>query len=212
MAALSAVVFSLSWWLGLYLLARDPRKPVLVLAAIGLTSFASVVALDAVRVLSGSVILSSVEIYLVVVPGIAWFAVLLELARPSDTWRSRVGEITLVACVGAIALFGAVMAGNVDGPVRLGHWVMFTAISLSTLGAVIVAVLRRWQPGPVAGFVVIGTLFFALANAIIVIPLGLVPSWLALASTGFDVAVLGLAVAMWDAFDEGQALRADMMR
>ena len=33
MAALSAVVFSLSWWLGLYLLARDPRKPVLVLAA-----------------------------------------------------------------------------------------------------------------------------------------------------------------------------------
>ena len=53
MAALSAVVFSLSWWLGLYLLARDPRKPVLVLAAIGLTSFASVVALDAVRVVSG---------------------------------------------------------------------------------------------------------------------------------------------------------------
>ena len=40
MAALSAVVFALSWWLGLYLLARDPRKPVLVLAAIGLTSFA----------------------------------------------------------------------------------------------------------------------------------------------------------------------------
>ena len=30
MAALSAVVFTLSWWLGLYLLARDPRKPVLV--------------------------------------------------------------------------------------------------------------------------------------------------------------------------------------
>ena len=48
-AAMSAVVFALSWWLGLYLLARDPRKPVLVLAAIGLTSFAVVVALDAVR-------------------------------------------------------------------------------------------------------------------------------------------------------------------
>ena len=50
MAALSAVVFALSWWLGLYLLARDPRKPVLVLAAVGLTSFAAVVALDAVRI------------------------------------------------------------------------------------------------------------------------------------------------------------------
>src|SRR4051795_12016382 len=124
MAALSAMVFTLSWWLGLYLLTRDPRKPVLVLAAIGLTSFASVAALDAVRIVSGSEVLSSVEVYLVTVPGIAWFAVLLEMSRPSDTWRSRVGEITLVVGVAAIAWVGAAMAGNVDGPLRMGHWVM----------------------------------------------------------------------------------------
>ena len=211
MAALSAVVFTLSWWLGLYLLARDPRKPVLVLAAIGLTSFASVVALDAVRVVSGSYILSSVEVYLVTVPGIAWFAVLLEMSRPSDTWRSRAGEIALVAAVAAVAWFGAAMAGNVDGPLRMGHWVMFAVISLSSLGAMVKAVLVK-PPQPVVTFVVIATLFFALGNAILVIPLGLVPSWLALASTGFDVALLGIAVAIGDAFDEGQALRADMLR
>jgi hypothetical protein len=211
MAALSAVVFTLSWWLGLYLLARDPRKPVLVLAAIGLTSFASVVALDAVRVVSGSDVLSSVEVYLVTVPGIAWFAVLLEMSRPSDTWRSRAGEIALVAAVAAVALFGAAMAGNVDGPLRMGHWVMFAAISLSSLGALVKAVLVK-PPQPVVTFVVVATLFFALGNAILVIPLGLVPSWLALASTGFDVALLGVAVAIGDAFDEGQALRADMLR
>src|SRR4051794_23559088 len=212
MAALSAVVFSLSWWLGLYLLARDPRKPILVLAAIGLTSFASVVALDAVRVLSGSDVLGSVEVYLVIVPGIAWFAVLLEMSRPSDTWRGRTGEIALVAGVAAVAFFGAAMAGSVDGPLRMGHWVMFGAISLSSLGAMLRAVFGPWQPRPVTGYVVVATLFFALGNAILIIPLGLVPSWLALASTGFDVALLGVAVAMWDAFDEGQALRADMMR
>ena len=212
MAALSALVFSLSWWLGLYLLARDPRKPVLVLAAVGLTSFAVVVALDAVRVVSGLHLLSSIEVYLGVVPGIAWFAVLLELSRPSDTWRSRAGEIALIAAVAALAFFGAAMAGNVDGPVRLGHWVMFAAISLSSLGAMLRAVFGPWQPRPVVGYVVVATLFFALGNAILVIPLGLVPSWLALASTGFDVVLLGVAVAMWDAFDEGQALRGDMLR
>src|SRR3954452_21092168 len=116
MAALSAVVFTLSWWLGLYLLARDPRKPVLVLAAIGLTSFASVVALHPVRVLSGSDLLSIVEVYLVIVPGIAWFAVLLEMSRPRDTWRGRAGEIALVAAVAAVAVLGAAMAANVEGP------------------------------------------------------------------------------------------------
>nr|WP_090280741.1 hypothetical protein [Mycolicibacterium komanii]CRL76929.1 hypothetical protein CPGR_04654 [Mycolicibacterium komanii] len=212
MAALSAVVFALSWWLGLYLLGRDPRKPVLVLAAIGLTSFAAVVALDAVRTISGADVLGRIEVYLVAVPGIAWFAVLLELSRPRDTWRSRAGELALIAVVAAAAFVGAAMAGSVDGPLRLGHWVMFAAVSLSSLGALVNAVIRRSQPRPVVGFVVIATLFFALGNAILVIPLGLVPSWLALASTGFDVALLGVAVAIGDAFDEGQALRADMLR
>ena len=36
MAALSALVFTLSFWLGLHLLARNPAKPVPVLAAAGL--------------------------------------------------------------------------------------------------------------------------------------------------------------------------------
>lgn len=211
MAALSAMVFALSWWLGLYLLARDPRKPVLVLASIGLTSFALVVALDAVRIESGFDLLGRIEIYLVAMPGIAWFAVLVELSRSYETWRSRAGEIALVAGVATLAFVGAAMAGSVEGPLRLGHWVMIAAISLSTLGALVKAVLVK-PPQPVVTFVVIATLFFALGNAILIIPLGLVPSWLALASTGCDVALLGLAVAIGDAFDEGQALRADMLR
>src|SRR4249919_1950418 len=104
MAAMSAVVFGLSWWLALYLLARDPRKPVLVLAAVGLTSFAVVVALDAVRGLSDShsTVLSHVDVYLVVVPGIAWCAVLLELSRPGDSWRGRAAELLAVTVVAVL--------------------------------------------------------------------------------------------------------------
>jgi hypothetical protein len=214
MAAMSAVVFGLSWWLGLYLLARDPRKPVLVLAAIGLISFAVVVALDAVRV-TGSLhtdLLSRLEVYIGVVPGIAWCAVLLELSRPGDTWRSRAGELGAIAVVAALALAGATLAGGVNGPLRLGHWVMFGVISVATLGAMVVAVRRQSRPRRVLGVAVVATMFFSLSNAILVIPLGLVPSWLALASTGLDVLTLGIAVALWDAFDEGQALRADMRR
>ncbi|HWF28834.1 MAG TPA: hypothetical protein VG327_10735 [Mycobacterium sp.] len=214
MAALSAVVFTLSGWLGLYLLARDPRKPVLALAAIGLSGFALVVALDAVRTASAthSETLGRIEIYLVAVPSVAWFAVLVELTRTGDRWRARTGELLLVGGVGALTLFGAMMAGGVDGPLRPGHVLMMAVISVSTLGAMVVAVRRPAQPTRVAGVVVVATLFFALANAILIIPLGLVPSWLALTSTGFDVLALGVAVALWDAFDEGQALRADMLR
>ena len=218
MAALSAVVFTLSGWLGLYLLARDPRKPVLALAAIGLCGFALVVALDAVRTASvtHAALLGQVEIYLVAVPGVAWFAVLVELSRPGDGRRARTGELLLVGGVAAVTLFGAMMAGSVDGPLRTGHWLMFAVISTSTLGAMVAALRRPSHPVSVGrrplGLIVVATLFFALGNAILIIPLGLVPSWLALASTGFDVLLLGIAVALWDAFDEGQALRADMLR
>jgi hypothetical protein len=212
MAALSALVFSLSWWLGLYLLARDPRKPVLLFSAVGLCTFATVVALDAVRLVTHSALLGHVEIYLVAVPGVAWFAVLLEIARADDNGRTRVGELLLVGGAGALTLVGAALAGSVEGPLRLGHVVMCVVISTSTLGAMIVAVRRRVQKIPLVGLVITATLFFALANAILIIPLGIVPSWLALASTSCDVLSLGVAVALWDAFDEGQALRADMLR
>ena len=212
MAALSALVFSLSWWLGLYLLARDPRKPVLVFSAVGLCTFATVVALDAVRLVTHSALLGHVEIYLVAVPGVAWFAVLLEIARADDNGRARAGELLLVGGAGALTLAGAALAGSVEGPLRLGHVVMCVVISTSTLGAMIVAVRRRVQKIPLVGLVITATLFFALANAILIIPLGIVPSWLALASTSCDVLSLGVAVALWDAFDEGQALRADMLR
>jgi hypothetical protein len=214
MAALSAVVFTLSGWLGLYLLARDPRKPVLALAAIGLCGFALVVALDAVRTAGGAhaAPLGRLEIYLAAVPSVAWFAVLVELSKPCDSWRARSREVLLIVGVAALTLIGAVMAGSVEGPLRAGHVLMMAVISVSTLAAMVFAIRRADQPVPVAGVVVVATLFFALANAILIIPLGLVPSWLALASTGFDVLMLGVAVALWDAFDEGQALRADMLR
>src|SRR5271163_3051787 len=214
MAALSAVVFTLSGWLGLYLLSRDPRKPVLVLAAVGLCGFALVVALDAVRTASvtHAGLLSRAEVYLVSVPGVAWFAVLAELARPSDSSRARTRELLLVAGVAALTLFGAVLAGSVDGPLRPGHWLMFAVISVSTFGAMAFALRRPRRPVPAVGLAIVATLFFALGNAILIIPLGLVPSWVALASTSFDVLSLGIAVALWDAFDEGQALRADMLR
>jgi hypothetical protein len=212
--ALSVLVFALAWWMGLYLLSRDPRKPVLVLAAIGLCGFAVVVALDAVRTIGGGYAedLSRIEIYLAAVPAIAWCAVVMELARPADTERGRAREMTLTAVVAAAVLLGAVVAGSVNGPLRLGHWLMFAVISVSTLGAMVAAVRRPAQPVRVAGVVAVATLFFALGNAILIIPLGLVPSWLALAATGIDVLLLGVAVALWDAFDEGQVLRAAMLR
>ena len=212
MAALSAVVFTLSWWLGLYLLARSAKTRA-GLAATGLCGFALVVALDAVRVVSvaHAGLLSQIEIYLVAVPG--WPG-----SRSCSNWRARrdlarrATELSLVAVVAAATLVGAGMAGVSRAAAHRALGDVRGDLLRIHPGALVAAVRRRSQPVSVVGVVVVATLFFALGNAVLIIPLGLVPSWLALASTGFDVLLLGVAVALWDAFDEGQALRADMLR
>lgn len=142
MIALSALVFFLSWWLGLYLVARDPRKPVLVSAAIGLCGFALVVAIDAVRVTVAVPVLGRIELYLTAVPAVAWLSVLLQWAQPRDRWANRHRRRLVLAAVTVALLTGATLAGGVDGPLRTGHWVMFAVISTSTLAAMAVA-LRR---------------------------------------------------------------------
>ena len=114
--------------------------------------------------------LSRIEIYLVAVPAIAWFAVVLELARPTDADRGRAREMTLTAVVAAAVLLGAIVAGSVNGPLRLGHWLMFAVISVSTLGAMVAAVQTR-AAGAGGRVVAVATLSLRPRNAILIIPL-----------------------------------------
>ena len=109
MVAMSALVFGLSWWLGLYLLARNPRKPVLVLAAIGLIGFSLVVALDAIRVTPGSdaELLGRIEVFTAIVPSVAWLMVLLELTNSGDRWRDRATTAVPAVVLAAAMLVGA---------------------------------------------------------------------------------------------------------
>lgn len=171
MAALSAVVFALSWWLGLYLLARNPCRPVLLSAAVGPIGFAVVVALDAIRVANGADMLGRVEIYLVVLPGVAWFAVLLESSRPPDTARGRAGELIAVLCVVAAALAGAAMAGSVEDPLRPGHsFVATAAVALLFGGQVLVGMVFA-DPGTALVVLLFTSLALAIAVNVLADPL-----------------------------------------
>ncbi len=69
MFVLSLLVSGLAWWLGLYLLARDPRKPLLWWAGVGLLGYAAAV------VVPHPVLLG--------VPALAWTGAILLLSHPS---------------------------------------------------------------------------------------------------------------------------------
>ena len=59
---------------------------------------------------------------------------------------------------------------------------------------------------------IVAGIFFGLSVAVLLLPLNLIPSTLLLFGIGFDVFLLGLAIARLDAFDEGETLWRDLVR
>src|SRR5258705_7244662 len=77
------LIFAFTGWLGLYLIARDPTKPVLVYTGLGLVGYALSLALnvmlpqDAERILI--VVLQPIGRTLLFVPALCWFGATFHL-------------------------------------------------------------------------------------------------------------------------------------
>lgn len=81
-----------------------------------------------------------------------------------------------------------------------------------------VAALRLWasrteSPAPrrIQVIWVIFTLFIGLGSGLLLLPLNILPKGLILLSAGTDILVLGIAIAAFDAFNQGEGLRRDML-
>ncbi|GAA3669009.1 hypothetical protein C8D87_111267 [Lentzea atacamensis] len=167
MFGLSLLVSGLAWWLGLYLLARDPRKPLMWWAGAGLISYAAVIVVP--------------HPVLVGLPALAWTGAILLLVRsPLIRWW-----IFAVVPVLAVSLWLP--------------WIVLLPLAVATA----LAIRKRTY------FSLVGVMFGLSAGAFL---LGLLPDAITLPSLGFDVVVFGILVAVTDAVEEGEAIRADMVR
>ncbi len=167
MFVVSLLVSGLAWWLGLYLLARDPAKPLLWWSGAGLVGYAAVV------VVPHPVLLG--------VPALAWTGAILLLARP---------ELIRWWIFAVVPFFA------------LSLWLPWLVL-LPLAAATALAMRKRTY------FSLVGVMFGLSVAAFV---LDLVPTAVALPSIGFDLIVFGVLVAVTDAVEEGQAIRADMLR
>jgi hypothetical protein len=180
------IVFGIAWWLGLYLLARDPAKPTLRRAGAGLLSYALAVAVDGP---------GPVHAVLLSLPAVLWTGVLIGLLpeRRDAWWRFGALPVTVLA---------AAVAGYAGG------------VALVVLGVVVlvplgwtVALVVRGAPGRLA----MALLMLGLAGGLLLAGLGVPPRPLWLGGIGVDLVALGLCVAILDSLDEGETLRRDML-
>ncbi|ADD44504.1 hypothetical protein [Stackebrandtia nassauensis] len=201
MLALSLPVFAVSCWLGCYLLARDPAKPLLRRMAVGLLGYAAAIGLAGVPV---------ADVALLGVPAIAWTGVLLRL--PADREVSRLDPWWRwgYAPVAALAVLAAALSGS-----RTGLAIVFALLAAGLVAAFAVTLRRhvgRAAGSGLLGLLLLVTVLFGLGIAGLLLGLDLLPSAVVLAGIGADLVVLGILVAYVDALDEGQRLRADLLR
>lgn len=220
------ITFGLAWWLGLYLLGRDPRNPQLRFAGLGLAAYA--LALGAGFLAGAAAEPDTAAVItrwgwpLLFMPAVFWtgclFYLLPEEAPGRQTfdrpvsWGLPLVAVLLYALAGASDLIFTIA----DGQLAPGPWypVLVVALGLFMLAALLLLArsFRGRRPRAILGLVSAATLFFGLGLGILLLPANLAPNWLLAPAIGLDLALLGLAIGLLDAFEQGETLMPDFFR
>jgi len=104
-------------------------------------------------------------------------------------------------------------AGDAIQPGPLYIVYLFTVIGLLFAGAGFLAVSHwRGQLRMPIGLIVVIVIFFGISAGSIAIPSNIIRQELVVLAVGLDIVVLGFAIALFDAFEEGETLRLDILR
>ena len=225
------IAFSLAWWLGLYLLARDLRNPQLRFTGLGLAIYALALGAYLLATVAPepevSTTLARWGWPLLFLPALFWAGALFYLlpetaaARRSldriVSWGLPLLAILLYLLTASTELIFTTTSNTATGlEVSPGPWygllvaeiVIFMLIALLLLGQAI----RAHRPPHLLGLIVAATLFFGLGLGLLLLPSGLLPQWFLILGIGLDMALLGLAIALLDALGQGESLLPDFFR
>ena len=212
------VIYGLALWLGLYLIGRDPRSPRLLLTGLGLVSYALAIAggvLENATPEKLSLFIERSGWPLLMTPAIFWTGTMIYLLPEETSFRTSLINVWKVAAIPLIA--GLFLVSLLTGMSREIGEIQVVAglvvlLPMLALGGLVWRTLGARRSRPSVGVLVVFTLFFGLSTALILLPHGWLPQVWTLLAVGTDVIALGLAIAYFDAFEEGEALLPDMVR
>jgi hypothetical protein len=201
-AAIAVPVFALTWWLGCYLIARDPARPALRRSAAALVGYALAVACWTVAPLVPDLPVDTLARVLLCVPALAWAGAVVGLL-PDDLPEHRLIDR------GWLITSGLLLA-MVPALPPAGRLVALAPL----IGALVLlwrfrdAVHPRVLPVPLT----VAAGLYGVGLAVALIPVDLGAPVLAVAAMGLDLTVLGFLMALSDAVLAGEQLRPDLRR
>ncbi|MFI7546358.1 hypothetical protein [Actinoplanes sp. NPDC049599] len=196
MPAIAVPAFALTWWLGCYLVGRDPTRAVLWRSAGALAGYAVAVAAWTVSPGSGAAQV------LLCVPALLWSGVAVGLLPPSAPEHRQANRGWPV-----LALVFLLLAAVLPGVGKL--------VALAPLAGAMVLLLRyrdRVRPAPLPSALAAAAVLYTLGLIVVLGPIDLGPPEVVLAAIGLDLLLMGYLVAVADAVEAGERLSPDLTR
>ncbi len=208
---IQTLTFSLAIWLGTYLLGRDRKKPGLQFAGYGSVAYALALAAEALQGLASPLAAENLRLAhqsLIFLPAIFWGGALLSIIPEEFEPKEKIYRLWVKFFLPIILLIGI-------GQLFFGfpniNFYLLSTLPLLAIFILFIYLLRRYpQKSPLA-LLFVGIIFFGLSVGLF-LPQNWIPrEWMILA-IGFDLSLLSIGIAKFDAFEEGQKLSTDMLR
>lgn len=215
---LPILFFSLTWWLGLYLLQRHSTDPRLFWTGAGLATYALGIAdlLVFARASPSSTPTLPLQLWwLLSLPALFWTGAALFLLPETHVIRPHLmrfwqyGQLPLVALLAPL-FFAA------DPDSAMSRWLqsLLTVAVLLPLGSVLI--LLVWStysttPRRLSPLLLVAALLFGLSVVALLLPILSMPVFWIILIMGFDLMLLGFAIAKLDAFEQGENFLPDLL-
>ncbi len=219
------LVYAVSLWLGLYLLARNPADSRLRNTGLGLISYAIALAFDFSAIYATSsasaILLNRLHWGTLFLPPIFWAGAVIHLHPESAPNRDSLQNIWRwgIFPLGCIAFLLIITTDTFWSPTKgqflSWGYILFALANLLPLIATVCLiryVQKELQPRQATGALITATLFFTLGAGLILLQLGWLPHLWIVIAIGLDLELLGLAIVWFDAYKEGEALLPDFLR
>lgn len=218
------ITFSFATWFGLYILGRDPKNRLLRYSSLGLCAYALALAVDLfaqVSQNSSQIFFNRFSWSILFLPPIFWSGAIIHWLPKFDFNYEYLHKIWKwgIALVGLIIFIISSTTNLLWSPENnnflLPGYILFGAINLVPLITTVWlyrVALSKFHPRFVVGILLAAALFFTLGIGLIILQLDWLPQIWILFGIGFDLELLGLAVSVFNAFDQGERFLPDYFR
>jgi len=185
--------FGFTLWLGAYLLARHSQKVTVQLTGWGLLAYALALAVQ--------IIFNQFILIILLAPALLWIGAALHLLPEEDKARQTLIRVWAVTSVPLAIL------------TLLNIWfAALIVLALVVCAGMIARLASRSQFKNTFAVLAVLALFVTLSAGLLILPFNWIPLSWGTSLLGLDLIFLGVTITAWDAFDEGESIRAHLVR